>query len=158
MPLHFSRTVFPLLWGTVENSLYVIVYFPDSISESFAVSKLAWLCYYDNKWTKMLTWLFGTLIGGLFRILKDIKKGRKVKLLENSARAPADFSASQGFGFSALQSGRLLIAGSWTHRSLYQPERTRAHLTWPLSPAPFPDGRGSRRTCPAQASLTYQHL
>lgn len=73
MPLHFSRTVFPLLWGTVENSLYVIVYFPDSISEWFAVSKLAWLCYYDNKWTKMLTWLFGTLIGGLFRIWKDIK-------------------------------------------------------------------------------------
>lgn len=33
MPLHFSRTVFPLLWGIVENSLYIIVYFPDSTSE-----------------------------------------------------------------------------------------------------------------------------
>lgn len=44
-----------------------------------------------------------------FEILKDIKKGKEVKTLENNAGCPDDFSGGKGFGYSTLSSAGLLM-------------------------------------------------
>lgn len=87
----------------------------------------------------------------MFEILKDIKKGKEVKTLENNARVPDDISGGKGFDYSALSSAGLLEADSLTHQHSVRARKNQSPPNQPFFPKSFPGRRAFWRIFLAQA-------